>query len=318
MENDALNLEREIKFLNESLEAGIISEEEYEAKLQEIEERRSEMSEASEVPEQKPEDIAEVNGEEEVVEEIPEEKPEIDSVTITAAEDLPEEPEEHGVWKWVIIGALVILAIFFLFSYGKTQDGQPSNLPINDVEVLVVNDKNCSYCSTDRMKGVIVKLFPGAKFNEVDISSPEGISLSPSLKSLPAYIFDRNITKSANFGDFRRALDEQDDSFIMKSTATGSPYYFRRSETKNTLEVFVYPEDTSFGAVEKVINEVKKMFSGNLRINTIRAPPDSGIARELDITSSPAFVVNNRMKFSGLQTASAIRDKVCLLNECAA
>ena len=316
---ESLKIEREIKFLNESLEAGIITEEEYEAKLQEIEERRSELSEASEIPEQPEEEKIEEEPLIQINIDEPKEEPKVEIVDIPEEEEKKEQEKKSSMWKWLAAGAVAIILLFVFFNTQKIQEeptGQvvnPPAIPVKDVDsiVTIINDKNCGFCETNRMEKVLSQLFPGVEFKEVDISETQ-----LDLKSLPAFIFDNNITKAEGFGDFKRALTEQEGVLIMKPGASGAPFYFKRSETKSTLDVFLNPEDPAFEEVQKTVQEARLLLKNVVKVNIIKVTPDMRLSKELDITTSPTFLVNNRYKFSGLQPASAIREKFCVMNGC--
>ncbi|MFC1769085.1 hypothetical protein ACFLZX_04955 [Nanoarchaeota archaeon] len=404
MSEEIQKLEKEENFLKESYDAGIISEDEYETKLREIEERKSEVQEPTDIPEPKEEPVEESKDEaideepeeeskdeaideepvddkkEEVVEEKPveekedevveekpveEEPPEVKEVIAEVPkeedipikinidkkeeqqkleeapkEEVPKEEEKSESWKWAVAALLVVLLLFVLFSEDNaTNDTKDSTgdviADINDSEdnleddikdvpkeedpnkvdsvIKIINDESCEFCDTARMKKVLDHLFPGVEFEEMDIS--EAGTLGSSLKSLPAYVFEENIVDADNFGDFKRTLEENGDVLIMKSSASGSPYYFKRDAKEATLEVFVNLRDPSIGKVEKLLEEIDLIFGDELNATLNTYSQGSRIADQLDLTASPTFFVNNQMKFTGISTASLLKENICSLND---
>ncbi len=334
MENDELvKLEREVKFLNESLEAGIISEEEFERKMEDIAERRAEVMENGDLQEKHI-----VEHEEPIIEERVEpliqikidnnevkEEPRVESTEEPKEEkeevkeenkELPiYEEESSGIWKWILGSAVVLLVLFLFFSSNTNVQPQvisQPELPRVGATVTIINDKNCLFCDTQRMKSVITQLFPGIDINEQDIS--ESSEFQSEMKALPSYVFDQNISNAKGFDEFKRAVDKNEDYYVMKSSASGAPFYFKRTATKGTLDVFINPNDPAADQIQKTLDEVQTYFGRDIKISTIKTTFDSRMATELDITSSPTFLVNNQFKFSGIYTAPALEEKFCMMN----
>ena len=380
-------LEQELKFLKESLEADIITKEEYNKGKQRIEDKLKELSEEpkeekivikeiqeeeasdeereieefarditnnkghTEKPAEETEEVEEEEKEEEAPEEGEKEEPKSEE-----SEIIEEKPiKTNKPFLWAVIGIILIFLIyFFLFkSPAKMQDITPLSekvvgpleqaacgsdfdcreagkvgICINpstkeakcefrepvEVSLIVLNDQNCISCDTTRMLSVIEQLFPDVKKIEINSNSKEGKELINKLKidMLPAYVFDEDITKTVRYEKFKRALTKVYNKHIINSAASGADYYFKREETPNTLDLFVDPELNSSLRAETNIKEVLGLFGGDIKFNKHFLSDD--LAKELGITTSPTFLINNIIKFTGVQPAETIKNKFCQLN----
>ena len=185
-----------------------------------------------------------------------------------------------------------------------------------DAETLltIVNDDNCKSCKTERITSVVNQLFPNVKITKLDFNSEDGQSLINELGliTLPSYIFDNNVSYTFNFENFERALDKKEGRYIIKPSASGSEYFFKRQEIKNKLELFTTAKHIQ---AEKNLQEVLELFGDKINFTKhVISDKENKLLKELSITSLPAFLVNNQLKFSGIQPADFIKKKFCELN----
>ena len=326
-------LERELKFLEESLEAGVITKEEYEKGKQRITNKLEEIS-----PE---EEKAEQEKKEEI--EIKEEKDE-DSFVIN-----------KKVLFTIGIIALIIVAYFLIRLPGRGHEApitavekeepikplcisdddckkqgkigicqQPNTAeaaclfkdPI-EVDLTIINDKNCISCDTSRMINVLEQLFLTININEIDYNSAEAKKSISELKinTLPAYIFDSRINETVRFKKFKRALSKTGNNYIILPTASGADYFFNRREINNKLDLFTLSNDTQ--KLDNNMQEVLDLFEDDIDYAKHMGYQEekAALKDELAITTYPTFLVNNKLKFSGIQPAETIKEKFCELNE---
>jgi len=372
-------LEQELRFLKESLEADVISKDEYEKgkerierKLKEIEEgpteeppiekpteaeKTEELKEDIEIKEfkEKPTKIIGIE-EEEMPEEPKKEETKESPIEIEKVKEKEESIEEEITFskKWVYaLAIMVIVAILFLsirscYKPSETTIEEPTEefIPICSsnsdckqkgkvgfclspgteeaacefkedirVELTVINDKNCKLCDSDRMKQVINEIFPNTNIKNIDYITVEAKQSIEKLgiDSLPAYIFDSNLTKAINFDDFKRALVKKGDKYIMTNTASGSNYYFKREKISNRLDIFLTADIEE--KVDKNIEEFLTLFGSGINFTKKVVTEDTKITEELGINSYPAFLINNQFKFGGLNSADSIKEKFCEINK---
>lgn len=186
------------------------------------------------------------------------------------------------------------------------------------INLTIVNDKNCLSCETSRMTQVIKQLFPGAVEREVYHDSLEGLSLLKKfdINVLPTYIFDSNIVEVANFGRFKNALTKKGDKYLITPIASGANYYFKRDKIKNKLDLFVIEDVTSLRA-EKNVKDVLELFGDKINFtkHLVSETEKELLQSNLGITSFPVFLVNNQLKFGGVRSPEAIKEKFCEFNE---
>ena len=105
------------------------------------------------------------------------------------------------------------------------------------------------------------------------------------------------------------------DNYVVSPTASGSNYFFTRSTRPATIDLFVEAgQDTT--EIDNSMNEVRNLFGSNIDINrqVIDKADKKGLERDLAITTFPAYMINNQLKFTGTQAAEIIKNRFCYLN----
>lgn len=372
-------LEQELRFLNESFEAEVISKEEFEKGKDRISKKLDEIQAHSDEPdnapqeaaekqdehEQKSSEAAEVKEPEKIKLRMIQDEPEVYSqvktpnteqeITEEASSEKPKteyvkEKKGGKFFKYAII--LIILALIIYFSYplfngsapqqksngadfiaacssndhcrqdGKegicvlpgTENAKCEFMEMQKTNVLVINDrKNCFNCDTQRVLGILENWFSAINANEIDYSTEIGMSIAErfSLNMLPAYIMEVNITKNPGFEKFKQAFTKKDDNFLLNDDAAGSTYYRKRSAMQNKLDLFVISGDDSSAKAEANLKEFLAAFR---EVMFEKHLADDKLTNELNIKSFPTFLVNNRVKFSGIHAADTIKENFCKLN----
>ncbi len=183
------------------------------------------------------------------------------------------------------------------------------------LNLIVLNDmEGCFNCGTQRVISILETWFGKSNVRHIDYNSVEGQEIADyyGLKMLPAYIFDENLSDSEKFKDYRQVFAKNYDVYILKDDAAGSTYYIGTNEIQNRLDMFVKENDAASIRAEKNLQE----FLGTFRnVQFERHTQNSALAKELGIKTFPTFLINNKVKFSGLHTADSIKTNFCKMND---
>ena len=130
-------------------------------------------------------------------------------------------------------------------------------------------------------------------------------------KLLPVYILDENITKKPAFEQFKSAFSKNWNYYILSEGVAAPSFYAERESIPDKLDLFVIENDPTSAKAEQ---NLKEFLDATPEINYDKHFSGSQLAKELGIKNFPAFLVNNRVKFSGVQAAETIRNYFCRLN----
>lgn len=188
---------------------------------------------------------------------------------------------------------------------------------IEDVQVSlkVLNDKDCFNCQTARIISILKGFYPNLVVENIELETDKGKRLAErfSLDALPAYIAGPSIVEAHNYDKLSNIFYELDGYFVMKKTVANSNYYFEREEIPKKLDLFLEQDQETRLKTDKNLKEFLEAFDGNILFE--RHDADSRIARELGINTFPTFLVNNKIKFSGVQPSDKIKENFCQLNQ---
>lgn len=255
-ESQADRLKRELRFLKESYEAGIISEEEYNKGKSRIEGKLAEWGEGM-VEEYKRDNIRETEDiieedkesdkedEEEEKQEKADKTSEEDEEDIFSSKKKPnksikeikkpakknnnvfEDREFSGDYEkkpsmWKIAAAIIVVAAviaFFIMNQNKVKADF-------DTDFVVLTDKDCGSCDTRSAEAVIEKLFPNLTKSYVDYNTKQGKALyNIGIKYLPAYIFKQSIeqTETWNMNEaIKNSFEKKGEFWVLGAEQTGS------------------------------------------------------------------------------------------------
>ncbi|MBI2558613.1 hypothetical protein HYW20_04785 [Candidatus Woesearchaeota archaeon] len=196
-----------------------------------------------------------------------------------------------------------------------TENAKCEFVEIQKTNVLVINDrKNCFNCDTQRVLGILENWFGNINANEIDYNTEIGMSIAErfSLNMLPAYIMDGNITKNPGFEKFKQAFTKKDDNRLLNDDAAGSSFYHKRTNIQNKLDLFVILGDE---ASTKAENNLKEFLNAFKEVKFEKHFADDALTKELNIKSFPTFLINNKVRFSGIHAAETIKENFCQLNK---
>ncbi|MBI2134439.1 hypothetical protein HYU09_00480 [Candidatus Woesearchaeota archaeon] len=188
---------------------------------------------------------------------------------------------------------------------------------IDDIEVKlsVINTKECFNCDTQRVISILEGFYPNLDIEEIDYDGAEGKALADrfDINALPAYILNSSLPEAHNYEKFSSAFNKLNDDFVMKGTVSNANYYISREEVPNRLDLFVQSSQDASNKAEANLGEFLDTFDGEVSFN--RHNSNSALAKELGLNSFPAFLINNKNKFSGVQAADTIKENFCQLNK---
>lgn len=341
-------LEQELRFLKESFEAEVISKEEYEKGRERIERKLEETkSSATEHPspeqkeEQEKEKIEEIKSDELIQKELPKEP------------ILEKTKAESKLFKYAVVFFVLALIVFFSYSLLKNKNGANQDKSaqasfvaacysddgcrqegkigsclspgtknakcefkdIQKIKVIVLNDrKNCFNCDTQRVLGILGGWFDAVDAQEIDYNTDEGKKIAEEHNAalLPFYILDKEAAEKPSFEKFKQAFTEKGNKYVLNEDAAGSTFYFKRENIPNKFDFFVKEGDSSS---IKAGNNLKEFLNAFEEVKFEKHFADGKLAQELNIKTFPAFLVNNRVKFSGVHAAETIKENFCKLNK---
>ena len=331
-------LEQELRFLKESFEAEVISKEEYEKGKDRIEKKLKELESSESVIKkqeaQEPEKKEEIKpGEEKIRLKVINENESYDAkpVEVPKKEEPEIKKEYNKAFKYAVVFVVLTLVVFFSYSLLKPtnkefQFQQKNEFMTNITEIIVQPEKimptnvvvlngrdECFNCDTQRVLSILESWFGLLNVKEIDYRTQEGKNLIEEINAevFPVYILDENIKGKTAFEKLKQTFTKKDNSYVLNYNAAAPAFYFKRENIPNRLDLFVIENDASSVKAESNLKEFLDNFK-NIKFD--KHFSDDQLAKELEIKTFPTFLVNNRVKFAGIQSAETIKNNFCSLN----
>jgi len=241
--------------------------------------------------------------------------------------ELGRKPKKKKI-LWIAV-LILILGIYLFYGYKNTQQNEITatteihnsigahNTESSSATLTVINSDECFNCDSSRILGIMKEWFPGMKYRELDYKSEDAKKLVDTLRIdiLPAYIFDNGneLEKMERFEDVKGAFSNIEGKYILSRDAAGSTYYIGREPIKMKLDLFIRNGDKASLRAEENVNAFIEASEEEIDFNVIDV--ESEMAKELGIKIVPAFIINNIIKFSGVQPPEVIKQNFCELNE---
>ncbi|MBI2659085.1 hypothetical protein HYX05_03240 [Candidatus Woesearchaeota archaeon] len=261
------------------------------------------------------------------------------------------EKKESNFFKYAAVFIVLALVIFFSYSLFKNKKEIEQKIPLEFValcssdddctqegkegfcinpaakdakcefkdipklNVIVLNDrKSCFNCDTQRVLSILESWLGALNAKEISYSTAEGRNIAEKFgaNSLPMYILEENITQKQNFEQFKRVFAKKEGYYLLNENTAGSSFYFKRESIPNRLDLFVIQDDKSSISAETNLKEFLDAF-GEVKFG--KHLPDDKLTLELGIKAFPTFLINNQVKFSGVQSADTIKENFCKLNK---
>ncbi len=346
-------LEQELRFLKESYEAEVINKEEYEKGKERVEQKLKDVNAGQQQNDDNFFEKTEKKEENKQAETIKpqEELKSVEEKRIESKKTVLTDKKENKLFKYAVVFVVLALIVFFSYSLFKPdkdakdknqvkfvavcnsnedckqngQDGICINpgqkdakceiKQIQKTNVVVLNGrKDCFNCDTQRVLSILETWFGALNTKEIDYETDEGKKFAEitGVKLLPAYILEENITNNAAFDQFKQAFAKRNNYYILSENAAGSTFYFNRENVPNRLDLFLIFGDA---ASVKAENNLKEFLAAFSDVKFEKHSSDDQLTQELGIKTFPTFLVNNRVKFTGIQTSETIKENYCKLNK---
>lgn len=93
------------------------------------------------------------------------------------------------------------------------------------VKVQVINDDNCVNCKPDEVLIGLRRIMPTMLTEKVDVNSEQGKKLieTYSIKSIPAYIFSKEVESTDLYAQAQALFEKKDDQYVLKTQELGVP-----------------------------------------------------------------------------------------------
>ncbi len=120
------------------------------------------------------------------------------------------------------------------------------------VKVSVVSDDTCEACKPDEVLVGLKQALPTMQNEKIDVNSIAGQKLVAqfNLKTIPAFIFSKEVEKTDLFAKAEPFLDKQGDSYAIKSAEAGFPV------GKYIAAPQISASDITFGSSEATVKVV--------------------------------------------------------------
>ena len=323
-----------------------------EKKLKELAAPAHTSHESNEETELKQPDKKEENLQDGQLSSVNEAKPEIYDKKDFAEEKKPISQKENRIFKFAVVFVVLTLAAFFSYSLFAGSGDQPVNdkepkftaachsdadcikdkiqgicsspgtkdakcgfAEAKRIKIIVLNDREgCFNCDTKRILGILESWFGPLDAEEIDYGTKNGTEFAESIEArmIPSYAVYGNISNDPEFEKFKRAFVIKGDAYVLSEDAAASTLYFRRESIPNELGLFAKKGDSATVKVQNNLKEFLEAFP-NASFNVYYA--EDQLTKELGIKAFPTFLVNNRVRFSGIHTAETIKDNFCALNK---
>jgi hypothetical protein len=157
---------------------------------------------------------------------------------IESLKDKNKSKKPFNAWKYVSIAliAAIILIMFTKITMDTTNTSNNQTIVnttetthLLEVEVVVLNDKNCTTCDTTKTIQLIKQLFPETVTTNIDYNTEDGKTLyqAYNVKYLPAYIFSKNLEQTNTWKTnerLRASFTQQTNKYVLNSESTSAKY----------------------------------------------------------------------------------------------
>ncbi len=343
-------LENELRFLKDTLDAGLIDTAEYEKERKRIEDKILEIDNHTEISDEKPD--AKVKPSQEKVDEQHEhenliqirskseeksaepEKPETYSYSQKS-----EQEEKKSSWGKYAVIAVVLIAFIVVFSFmngneSKTDTAVKKPVQNNFVPVptisngeiavgnenaglIVITDNDCAICETERMRNILLEMFSTkARIIDADEKDAKNLIKELGITVLPAYILTADIESSGNFNSFRTALVKKGDKYIVSNAASGGSYFFNSAEKKGEIVLYVLEDDAMNAKTDENLREFLDNFEDDVTFvkREVSSAERVSLKNEFGITTFPVMMINNKYKLTGVYPAETVKEFFCKIN----
>lgn len=127
------------------------------------------------------------------------------------------------------------------------------------INLVIITPKACNVCDTEKTTRYLKSYFPGLSVSYLYYPDAKAKKLigKLGLRSLPAYLLDRNIEREKNFDNLRENLILKDESYIVKLQLSGMSYLLDRTRINGKLDLVLSLYDKQSLELLETIKEFK-------------------------------------------------------------
>ncbi len=158
-----------------------------------------------------------------------------------------------------------------------TMQAACSYSPPVKIGLTVITDQRCRTCDTETAIASFKKNFPGLQPSILEHGSAAAKPLLSlfEARTLPVYLFSRDIEKAADFGKYADRFEKKGDWYMLKVEHGGVGLFIDRPAVKGKFDLFLNVLDPNAPAILAVLEE----FRPSVRF--IETPDDPGATEEM-------------------------------------
>ncbi len=109
-----------------------------------------------------------------------------------------------------------------------------------EIDIIIITDKQCSFCVTRFTEEYLKKIFAGVNFRIIDYRTKEARQLIKKygINYLPAFIVPKTIEEENVFSKVSNFLEDKGDKFLIKNDLSGMFLFLNRKKIPNNIDVF--------------------------------------------------------------------------------
>jgi hypothetical protein len=129
--------------------------------------------------------------------------------------------------------------------------------------LTILNDDTCSLCHTGNILREIIRRFPGATFNNIDINSSSGNKWIKKYKptAYPSFFFENAAEKSSKFSEIRHTFIKTSDQFLLKNNVVKSYHFINRVKINKYL---IFAGQQSHPPVVETLRNIVPLLTDSL------------------------------------------------------
>lgn len=183
--------------------------------------------------------------------------------------------------------------------------------------LIILNTDECFNCDTTRVESILKGWFPGIVTEEIEHNSEEGKEIADSygIEMLPAFILNGSLPENIKYDELSNIFTKVEDKYVLSAAASGSSYYIENNEIPNSLVLYLKSNDVTAQKTEDNLKEFLEAFDTEIDFERLVVEEQGNDAKDLGINTYPTFIVNNKIKFSGVHPAETIKQNFCMLND---
>jgi len=177
------------------------------------------------------------------------------------------------------------------------------------VKVSVISDDTCEACKPDEVLVGLKQALPTMQTEKIDVNSIAGQKLIAqfSLKTIPAFVFSKEVEKTDLFAKAEPFLDKQGDSYAIKSAEAGFPV------GKYISAPQISDKDITLGSSEAVVKVVAfsdfQSPADKLAFQTIIAPMVKDYGDKIQVAFKSYFPPTSVQSMSAALAAACANEQ---------